>query len=218
VARYFSATAGNRLPRIGSAVVIGQAQLRLFGLTFPSRVRFTHLVGQGYRHYIESTWFGYPIVKVNEWYLDGRARMELPFGVVANEPKVDIAANLNLWGEAIWFPSAFVDRRVRWEAVDDATARLIVPFEPSEDSLTVRFDGATGLIQWMEAMRYRDAKDDAKIPWRFESREWRTFHGLLVPSNGAIQWMDQREPWFVMSVEDVAYNVDVSQYIRSSGL
>jgi hypothetical protein len=218
VVRYFQAIAGDHLPRVESAVITGRAQLRLFGLTFPSRVRFTHQAGQSYRHYIESAWFGCPIMMVDEWYLDGHARQELPFGVVANEPKVDMAANLNLWGEAIWFPSVFVDPRVRWEAVDDATARLFVPFEQTGDSFTVRFDEATGLIRWMEALRYREAKDEAKIPWRFEAREWRAFSGVRIPSIGAIRWMDQPEPWFVMSVEDVVYNTDVSQYVRASGL
>ena len=69
-------------------------------------------------------------MKVNEWYLDGKARMELPVGVIENEPKIDMAANLALWGEAIWLPSILItDPRVRWEAIDDTTARLIVPFD-----------------------------------------------------------------------------------------
>ena len=70
----------------------------------------------------------------------------------------------------------------------------------------------------MQALRYRDAKSVTKIAWRFEPREWQAFHGLLIPSTGAVHWMDQPEPWFVMSVEDVVYNVDVSQYVRAAGL
>jgi hypothetical protein len=30
--------------------------------------------------------------------------------------------------------------------------------------------------------------------------------------------MDEATPWLVMTVEDVAYNVDVSQYIWTAGL
>ena len=51
--------------------------------------------------YIEATIFGYPVMKVNEWYLDSKARMELPVGVIENEPKIDMAANLALWGESV---------------------------------------------------------------------------------------------------------------------
>ncbi len=38
------------------------------------------IAGHGYRHYIEATVFGYPVMKVNEYYFDGKARMELPEG------------------------------------------------------------------------------------------------------------------------------------------
>jgi hypothetical protein len=156
---------------------------------------------------------------VNETYLDGHARLELPFGVVENEPKVDMAANANLWAEAVWFPSLYVtDTRVRWETIDSATAHLVVPSAQSEERITVRFDAESGLIVWMEMLRYKQARDEAKTQERFEARSWQTVHGLQIPSQGALTWMDEGTPWLVMTVEDVAYNVDVSQYIRTAGL
>lgn len=129
VARYYKVTIGDRIPVIESAVITGRATVRFTGIRFPARFRFTHIAGQNYRHYIEATIFGYPILKVNEHYLDGKSRLELPFGVVENEPKVDMAANLGLWAESIWLPTVFItDPRVRWEAIDDTAARLVVPF------------------------------------------------------------------------------------------
>ncbi len=218
VARYYRAIIGERVPVIESAVISGRGRLRIKGITFPARFRFTHIAGQGYRHYIEATIFGYPLMKVNEWYLDGQARMELPVGVIENEPKIDMAANLSLWGEAVWLPSIFVtDPRVRWEAVDDTTARLIVPFDGGEDTFTVTFDPQTGLIRAMEAMRYREATDEAKIPWRNEPLGWQSFHGVMIPSPAATTWLDEGTPWAVWTIEDVVYNVDVSEYIKARG-
>ena len=157
-------------------------------------------------------------MKVNEWYLDGKARMELPVGVIENEPKVDMAANLSLWGEAIWLPSLFItDPRVRWEAIDDTTARLVVPFNDDEDTLTVTFDPQTGLIRTMEAMRYREATDEAKIPWCNEPLGWQTLHGIVTPSSATTTWLDEETPWATWMVEDVVYNVDVSEYIVARG-
>jgi len=209
---------GNQIPVIESAVISGRGKLRVFGLRFPSRFRFTHVAGQGYRHYIEATIFGYPVMKVNEWYLDGNARMELPVGVIENEPKVDMAANLGLWGEAIWLPSILItDPRVRWEAIDDTSARLVVPFGDEEDTFTVTFDRETGLMRTMEAMRYKEATDEAKIPWRNEPLGWQTFHGIEIPSPAATTWLDEGTPWAVWTIEDVVYNVDVSEYIRARG-
>jgi hypothetical protein len=70
----------------------------------------------------------------------------------------------------------------------------------------------------MEAMRYREATDEAKIPWRLEPLGWETFHGIMIPSPAAVTWLDDGTPWLVVMIEDVAYNVDVSEYIRARGL
>lgn len=219
VARYYETIVGDQIPVIESAVISGRGTLRVKGISFPARFRFTHIAGQGYWHYIEATIFGYPVMKVNEWYLDGHARMELPVGVIENEPKVDMGANLALWGESVfWLPSILVtDPRVCWEAIDDTTACLVVPFGEEEDTFTVTFDPQTGLIRTMEAMRYREATDEARIPWRNEMLGWQTFHGVKVPSPAATTWLDEETPWAVWTIEDVAYNVDVSEYIRAGG-
>jgi len=218
VERFYRQVYGESVPVIESAVLTGRARMRIQRITFPARFRFTHDAGQGYRHYIEATIFGLPLMKVNEYYLDGKGRMELPFGVIENEPKVDMAANLSLWGEAVWLPSVYItDPRVRWEAVDDTTARLIVPFGDGEDAFTVTFDPQTGLMCTLEAMRYREAADEAKIPWRNEPLGWQSFHGVMIPSPAATTWLDEGTPWAVWTIEEVVYNVDVSEYIRASG-
>ncbi len=219
VSRFYKKIIGDRIPVIESAVVTMRGKLRFRGVSLPSRLRFIHTAGQDYRHYIEATVFGYPVLKVNEYYLDGNARMELPIGVIENEPKVDMAANLGLWGESVWLPSIFVtDPRVRWEAIDDSTARLVVPFGGEEDTFTVTFDSQTGLIRAMEAMRWREATDEAKIPWRLEPLSWETFHGIMIPSRAAATWLDEGTPWLVVTIDNVAYNVDVSEYIKAKGL
>lgn len=218
VARYYEAIMGEEAPVVETAVITARGKLRFMGITFPARMRFTHDAGQGYRHYIEATIFGVPLLKVNERYLDGQARMELPVGVIENEPKVDMAANLGLWGESVWLPSIFLtDSRVRWQAVDETTARLIVPFADKEDSFTITFDAQTGLIRHMEALRYREAADEEKIPWRFDVLTWDEFNGILIPSASTVTWGDEGTPWLTMTVEEIAYNGDIAAYIQATG-
>ena len=219
VARYFKAVFGDQIPVIDSAVITGTAVLRPFGVALPSRFRFVYCAGQGYRHYIESTLFGYPVFKVNEYYLDGVSHLELPFATVHNQPKTNMAANLGLWGESVWLPSIFLtDPRVRWEAIDDHTARLIVPFEDGEDSFTVGFDPQTGLMRTLDSMRYQSETDSEKIGWHNEVLGWKTFHGIKIPSPSTILWRNQKVPWSEWHIEDVAYNVDVGKYICARGL
>ena len=219
VTRYYQATMPEEVPLIETAVVSARGHLRFVGITFPHRLRFTYEAGQGYRHYIEATLFGMPLLKVNERYLDGQAWLKLPVGVVENEPKVDSAANLGLWGESIWFPSIFItDSRVRWQAIDENTALLIVPFETGEDTFTVFFDPETGLLTRMEALRYKDAADTEKTLWLLDVLAWDTYHGLLLPSRSSVTWADEGTPWLVIELDDVVYNVDVRDTIRAEGL
>jgi hypothetical protein len=218
VERFYRAIYGDQIPVIESAVISGRAQLRAFGITFPARFRFSHIAGQGYRHYIEATLFGQPIMKVNEHYLGGKSRLELLFGVIEDEPKVDQAANLGLWSESAWLPSIFItDPSVRWQPIDANTALLLVPFGEVEETLVARFDPQTGMLRFLEAMRYKDAADEAKTLWINEAREWRDIEGATILTVGAVTWFDEGTPWAVFTVEEVVYNVDVSEYIRGSG-
>lgn len=219
VERYFRATIGDQIPVIRSAVITGSGALKFQGVTFHSRWRFVHDAGRNYRHYIETTVFGYPVLTVNEWFLDGKSRLELPFGIVGKGPKTDMAAALGLWAESVWLPSILAtDRRVRWEAIDANSARLVIPSGDGEDSLTVTFDPQTGLMSQIEAMRFRDENSVEKILWSNRILGWRAFSGIQVPSPAAITWQDQGFAWFTPVVEDIAYNVDVSEYVRGRGL
>ena len=158
-------------------------------------------------------------MKVNESYLDGNSRLELPFGVTEGEPKINQAANLGLWAESIWFPAIFItDPRVHWEAVDDKTATLFVPYEGGEETFVVRFDPQTGLVQIFEAMRYKEAGDEAKSLWINEALDWSEIKGTHIPTQGAVTWFDEGSPWAVFTVEEIEFNVDVDEYIRSKGL
>jgi len=219
VDRFYREVYGEEIPLIRSFILDGRGQVRFMGVTMPARLRFIHDAGKGYRHYIETTFWGLPVMKVNEYYLDGRSRLALPFGVIENEPQVDEAANLGMWSETMMFPGVFLSTEgVRWEPLDKDTATLFVPFGSSEDALKVYFDPTTGLIDKMETMRWKNAGDQDKTRWQAQVIEWGTIKGWKMPVKFAAQWMDEDSPWLIADIEDVVWNVNVSDYIRQEGL
>lgn len=217
VTRFYRALYGDRVPVVESAVISGRGTMRIGGVTMPVRFRFSHITGDAYRHHIQTTVFGVPLLTVDEWFVDGAARLDLPFGV-SEGSRVDQGANLALWAEAVWMPSAWVtDPRVRWEAVDETSARLLVPFGQATEVFTVTFDADTGLLQRMESMRFKDEFADARTLWINEVQEWGVLDGHPVPLVAAVTWGDEGSPWAVLRTEALIRNAELTSYIRHDG-
>jgi len=215
--RFYETLYGQQVPLVESVIISGRATMRINGIRMPARYRFTHQAGEGYRHYIEATWFGLPMMQVNEWFVEGHGRMELPFGV-SEGLKIDQGANLALWAEAAWFPSLWVtDSRVEWTSVDDDTALMSVPWGEEREVFVVRVDPETGLLQMLESMRYKGEEATVKTLWLNEVLAWDVVDGQMTSTESAVTWIDDGEPWAIFGAEEMVLNADVSQYLLARG-
>jgi len=197
VERFYLARYGENIPVIKTAVISGRGTLKLSGVILPIRFRFVHEAGKNFRSDIDMTFFGKPVMHALEVYVDGHGRGVTPGGVDENEAWFDQSANIRMWAEAVdWFPSILItDPNIHWEPIDENTALLVVPLGKSQDHLIVRFNPLDNKVQFIEAMKYKNA--DSKVLW----------------INGV--WMDDGRPWITMNVEEILFDVEVHDYIRA---
>jgi hypothetical protein len=223
VGRNLRATAGARLPKIQTAVVWGRGEFNFFGLVwFPMRyVAYYDIPKREFRREIELTWFGMPVFGGYDAYVGGKGILKFGgllglLNVSDSGAKTDQGDNMAMWGELLGYaPSASVlDQEVHWESIDPTSSRLVFPLGHGEDSLRVQFDPESGLIEHVSGMRYRD-DEETKAPWRGENQGgWKTVHGIKMARRSVGRWEDWEEPYIILDLEGVQYNVDVSEKLR----
>jgi hypothetical protein len=89
--------------------------------------------------------------------------------------------------EAAWYPTALLPSQgVRWEAIDDASARATLTDGATRVTLEFRF-GIDGLIEevWA-ASRPRSATESA--PWLCRVSGYEQRAGMHVPIQGEVEW------------------------------
>jgi hypothetical protein len=200
---------GGLAPVVDTFLLWGRAWMRRAPLPrLPVSFWSEHRVGWSARQRLAVTWFGLPLLRGVDDYIDGHGRMRIGRRLVTG-PEIDQGENLFLWAELLLVPSALAARPgVRWEAVDAEHAVLYVPFSTGSEPLTVRFDPVTGRLAECHAQRYR-TPGRPKVGWHITYDGWVSFPAGWYPSRISVRWADQARPWFVLDVDGVAVNVAV---------
>lgn len=150
------------------------------GFIWDARVRMMPLVSVRVRD-------GY---RAGQGTMLGRVAAVIPVVDEGGTPEMAQSALARWLGEAVWFPSALLPGGpVRWDAVDDSTARATVTDGAVSASAYFHFAPA-GEITRMTALRYRDV-DGRAVLTPFEGRLWEyTLHaGVMVPLRAEVAWL-----------------------------
>jgi hypothetical protein len=219
VVRYHRALGfdGWHVPAVDTFVLWGRAWMRparLFRL--PVRFWSAHRVGWNARQRLAVTWYGLPVLRAVDDYVDGHGRMRIGRRSVTG-PEIDQGENLFLWAELLLVPAVLAARPgVRWQSVDADSALLRVPFGRDRDRLMVRFDPDTGWITECRALRYR-TPGGPKVGWYVWFERWTHRSGGWCPARISVRWADQPRPWFVLDVDGTATNVRVDPDLEVGG-
>lgn len=219
VERHFGEVFDLKAPAIETAVVWGEADVRIWeiwdiwDIWAPALYKgYYSTSGHEFVREVQVTWFGKTILTGKDSHIRGRGFFEIA-GRQETGEKIDSGQNLAFWTEAVFMPTIFItDPNIRWQAVDDTTAMLIIPYKSEEDTITVKFDPETGLMSEMRALRYR-SQDPEKITWIVKFFDWREQRGIKVPSRVTVAWGDEDGPWARFKVGGIKYNVGVTPKI-----
>ncbi|TAG93940.1 MAG: hypothetical protein EAZ09_13615 [Oscillatoriales cyanobacterium] len=94
---------------------------------------------------------------------------------------------LRFFAEATWYPTALLPSQgVRWDAIDDTSARGTLTDGATTVSLVFQFN-AEGAIDTIRAeARYRDKL--TAMPWSGRFWEYSVRNGMLIPLEGEVGW------------------------------
>jgi hypothetical protein len=115
----------------------------------------------------------------------------VPVVNIAGTPEIARGELLRFFAEMAWYPTALLPSQgVRWEAVDDASARATLIDGKLTASLLFRFN-ADGLIDTVRA-ESRDRVVDGKnvsAPWQGRFWNYAERGGMRVPLDGEVAWL-----------------------------
>jgi hypothetical protein len=136
-------------------------------------------------------------VRVHDAYVAGEGILHatlfglVPLADVRGTPEVAQGELMRFLAEAAWYPTALLPSQgVRWEAVDERSAKATLRDGETTLTLTFRFDEA-GLIESVRAEARGRTVKGAVVPTPWEGR-WRNYElrdGMRVPLEGEVAWM-----------------------------
>ena len=154
-------------------------------------------------------------IRVHDAYVrqEGLLRASL-FGLITladlrGTPEIAQGELLRFLAEAAWYPTALLSGQgVRWEAIDDHSARAVLCDGNASVSAVFHFD-ADGLISrvFCEA-RHRTVKGQSvPTPWQGRFWDYERRGGMLIPLSGEVSWLlpEGEKPYWRGQIRDIEY-------------
>ncbi|MGD0005266.1 MAG: DUF6544 family protein [Anaerolineaceae bacterium] len=219
VRRYLQMSFGDQVPLPATAIAwglgkrIGRNFGRLGPLWMPSYWALYLIPGKEFVYRLTVTWYGRRMLQGGDELRQGYGRF------IMNKDRLE-NANINksewimMWLYTILTaPSAILaDANNTWEAVDDQTARLSVPYQNVERwDFTLLFDSQTGQLTGVDTLRVA-SRDGKKIPYQIRMGG----HDKLGPGTlpGFMKAAWENDFYIMNNLSGVRYNVNISEMME----
>ncbi len=186
--------------------IVGKPLARTVYLRQQGRVR---LAGQRWMPLAAQEWFsvrppgfvwdatmrvaGLPVGRARDMYQDGQGRMLVKVASLVTVADVegeemDQGSMMRYLSELMWFPSAFLEDNISFQAIDATSARVTLTDRGKTATATLFFD-AVGRLTNFVARRYAIAGKSRDLrTWSVPVTSYGEFEGLQLPARVKAVW------------------------------
>lgn len=148
-------------------------------------------------------------------FSDGKGEMIIkllsliPVANVKNDKKTNQSTLQRYLAEIVWFPSAALSQYIKWETIDNDSAKATMEYKGTQGSGVFQFD-KDGNIKKFKAMRYKDSNDSQPTEWSVIVTKIKELNGVKIPIECEASWKLKNGPWtwLRLKVTDIQYNVN----------
>ncbi|SMD45926.1 hypothetical protein SAMN00777080_4599 [Aquiflexum balticum DSM 16537] len=145
-------------------------------------------------------------------FIDGKGEMLFkllsifPVANDGNNPEINEAALQRFLGEIVWIPSAALEKYIKWEAIDNNSAKATLSYQGTSGSGIFTFN-EKGEVEKYTAMRYMGSGPDAKrFEWYIDIAENKEMNGIIVPNKCSATWVLPSGEWTWTEIEVLKIN------------
>ena len=167
----------------------------------------------GFRWDAKFKMFGIPLLRAEDKYKNGHGSMvgklaglKTLFDVKGD--KMDQASMMRYLNEIIWFPTAYLGDNMRWEDLDDKSARVKFTDGGREIEASLYFD-KEGRLENFIGKRYREINGEYSLDtWSTPITAYGEHAGLKLPTRGSAVWhLPEGDLTYIdLEVKDIQYN------------
>lgn len=157
-----------------------------------------------------------PLVQLSgiDSYKEGTGKMKIKlfslFPVVdAEGPEMDSGTMMRFLAEMMWFPSAALKPYIKWEEIDEGSAKAIMEYKGITVSAIFYFNEEGDILRFV-GKRYREVNGKYVLSdWGGINKEFKEFNGIRIPSKSDVTWFEEEGEfrWFEVEITQLQYNV-----------
>jgi len=152
-----------------------------------------------------------PLLKIRgrDKFTNGKGEMLIKMNSLINivnesGSRMDEGTLQRFLGEMVWYPSLAISPYIKWEAIDETSAKATMAYKGTTGTGTFWFDKNGNFVKF-KTFRFMGNKADAKrYPWVITVDEYAVFEGIKVPSKMKVTWELDEKDWTWLEMEIIS--------------